>query len=200
MTPYELWFGKKPKLSFLKVWGCNTYVKKLQPDKLEPKSEKCVFIGYLKETVGYTFYHRSEGKTFVAKNESFLEKEFLSKEVSGRKVELDEVTVPTPLLESSTSQKPVSVTPTPVSEEANDDDHETSDQVTTEPRRSTRVRSTLEWYGNPVLEVMLLDHGEPTSYGQAMVGPNSDKWLRNQEIRDRIHVSEQSMDFDRLAR
>ena len=31
--------------------------------------------------------------------------------------------------------------PTPVSEEANDDDHETSDQVTTEPRRSTRVWS-----------------------------------------------------------
>ena len=55
------------------------YVKKLQPDKLEPKSEKCVFIGYPKETVGYTFYHRSEGKTFVAKNGSFLEKEFLSK-------------------------------------------------------------------------------------------------------------------------
>ena len=42
-------------------------------------------------------------KTFVAKNGSFLEKEFLSKEVSGRKVELDEITVPTPLLESSSS-------------------------------------------------------------------------------------------------
>ena len=51
-TPYEMWFGKKPKLSFLKVWGCDAYVKKLQPDKLEPKSEKCVFIGYPKETVG----------------------------------------------------------------------------------------------------------------------------------------------------
>ena len=25
-TPYELWFGKKPKLSFLKVWGCDAYV------------------------------------------------------------------------------------------------------------------------------------------------------------------------------
>ena len=121
-------------------------MKKLQPDKLEPKSEKCVFIGYPKETVGYTFYYKSEGKIFIAKNGSFLEKEFLSKEVSGRKVELDEVTVPAPLLESSASQKTVSVTPTPVSEEANDDDHETSDQVTTEPRRSTRVRSALEWY------------------------------------------------------
>ena len=41
--------------------------------------------------------------------------------------------------------------PTPISEEANDDDHVTSDQVTTEPRRSTRVTSTPEWYGNPVV-------------------------------------------------
>ena len=119
-------------------------MKKLQPDKLEPKSKKCVFIGYPKETIGYTFCHRSEGNTFVAKFGSFLEKEFLSKEVSGRKVELDEVTVPAPLLENSSSQKQVPVTPTPISEEANDVDHETSDQVTTEPRRSTRVRSTLE--------------------------------------------------------
>ena len=99
------------------------YEKGFQPDKLKPKSEKCIFIGYPKENVGYTFYHRSEGKTFVAKNGSFLENEFLSKEVSGRKVELDEVTIPAPLLESSSSQKPVSVTPTPISEEVNDDVH-----------------------------------------------------------------------------
>ena len=59
----------------------------------------------------------------------------------------------------------------------NDDDHVTSDQVTTEPRRSTRVRSAPEWYGNPVLEVMLLDHGEPTNYEEAMVSPDSAKWL-----------------------
>jgi hypothetical protein len=85
---------KKPKLSFLKVWGCDAYVKRLHHENLEPKADKCVFIGYPKETVGYTFYHRSEGKIFVAKNGSFLEKEFLSKEVSWRKVELDEVIVP----------------------------------------------------------------------------------------------------------
>ena len=125
----------------------------------------------------YTFYHRSEGKIFIAKNRSFLEKEFLSKEVSGRKVELDKVTVPSPKLESSSSHKSVPVMPTPISEEVNDDDHETSDQVTTEPRRSTRVRSAPEWYGNPVLEVMLLDHDEPTNYEEAMMSPHSAKWL-----------------------
>ena len=122
------------------------YEKGFQPDKLEPKSEKCVFIEYPKETIGYSFYHKSKGKTFVAKNGSFLEKEFLSKEVSGRKVELDEVTVPDPLLENSSSQKSVPMTTTPISEETNDIDHETSDQVTTEPRGSTRVRSAPEWY------------------------------------------------------
>jgi hypothetical protein len=37
MTPYELWFGAKPKLLFLKVWGCEAYIKRLMPDKLEPK-------------------------------------------------------------------------------------------------------------------------------------------------------------------
>ena len=114
---------------------------------------------------------------FVAKNGPSLEKEFLSKEVSGRKVELDEVTVPAPLLESSSSQKSVPVTNTPISEEANDIDHETSDQVTTEPRRSSRVRSAPEWCSNHVLEVMLLDHDEPTNYEEAMMSPDSAKWL-----------------------
>ena len=121
-----------------------------------------------KETVGYTFYHRSEGKIFVAKNGAFQDKEFLSKELSGRKGELDEVIVPSPLLESSSSQKSVPVISTPIGEEVNDDDdHETSDQVATKPRRFSKVQSAPEWYGNPVLKVMLLDHDEPMNYGLA---------------------------------
>ena len=107
--------------------GLRCLCEKFHPDKLKPKSEKCNFIGYPKETFGYTFYHRSEGKIFVAKNGSFLEKEFLSKEVSGRKVDLDEVIVPSLKLESISSQKTVPVMPTPTREEANDNDHETSD-------------------------------------------------------------------------
>mgnify|MGYP005842657287 CR=1 FL=1 len=68
-----------------------------------PNRKSAIFIGYPKETIGYTFYQKSEGKIFVAKNGNFLEKEFLSKEVSGRKVELDEVIVPSLKLESSSS-------------------------------------------------------------------------------------------------
>ena len=77
----------------------------------------------------------------------------------------------------SRAQEVVPVAPTPVEVEADHSDHETSDQVTTKPRRSTWTRTASEWYSNPVLEVMLLDNNEPTSYGEAMVGPDSDKWL-----------------------
>ncbi|GKA39043.1 retrotransposon protein, putative, ty1-copia subclass [Tanacetum coccineum] len=36
-TPYELWYGKVPNLSYLKVWGCEALVKRDTPDKLEQK-------------------------------------------------------------------------------------------------------------------------------------------------------------------
>ena len=76
------------------------------------------------------------------------------------------------------AQEVVPVAPTPIEVEAYDSDHEVSDQVTTVPHRVTRMHTTSEWYSNPVLKVMLLDNNEPTSYGEAMVGPDSDKWLK----------------------
>ena len=114
---------------------------------------------------------------FVAKNGSFLEKEFLSKELSGRKVELDEVIEPSLQLDGSKTQQDVSAVPTPIEEEVCDDDHKVSDQVTTEPRRLTRISTSPKRRGDPVLEIMLLDDDEPTNYEEAMVGPASKNLL-----------------------
>ena len=77
----------------------------------------------------------------------------------------------------SRAQEVVPVAPTRIEVEAYDSDHEASDQVTTEPRRTTRTRTASEWYDDPVLKVMLLDNNEPTSYGEVMLGSNSNKWL-----------------------
>jgi hypothetical protein len=87
----EIWTGKHPGLSFLKVWGCESYVKHLMSDKLSPKSDKCFFVRYLRETKGYYFYNKAEGKVFIARNGVFMEKEFLSKGVSGSNVQLEEI-------------------------------------------------------------------------------------------------------------
>ena len=97
--------------------------------------------------------------------------------MSGRKVELDEVVEPSLEVTSSAAPEDVPVAPSSPREEANDDDHETSVETATELRRSNRTRTTPEWYGNPVMSVMLLDNDEPTNYEEAMMSPDSEKWL-----------------------
>ena len=57
---------------------------------------------------------------------------------------LDEVTELSLQLVCSRAQEVVPVAPTPIEVEAYDIDHETSDQVTTKPRRTTRMRTTSE--------------------------------------------------------
>ena len=49
-------------------------MKHIELDKLGAKSEKCLFVGYPKETRGYYFYSPSEQKVFVLKLATFLEK------------------------------------------------------------------------------------------------------------------------------
>ncbi|KAK8596840.1 hypothetical protein V6N12_065319 [Hibiscus sabdariffa] len=75
-TPHEMWTGKRPGMSFMKVWGCKAYVKHHMSTKLEPKSHKCAFVEYPKETKGYYFFNPKENKVFVTRMGVFLEKSF----------------------------------------------------------------------------------------------------------------------------
>ena len=149
--PYEIWTGKKPTFSFLKIWGCEAYVKRLDSSKLQPKSDKCLFVGYPKETKGYYFYHPQENKVFVALHAVFLEKEFITAMTSGRKVELDENRSNTNN-DASTSE--------PVESQ---DDVTIPQPVTQEPRRSGRIRREPERYGyliSPHVDVNLIEDDE----------------------------------------
>ncbi|GJQ92467.1 retrotransposon protein, putative, ty1-copia subclass [Tanacetum coccineum] len=63
-TPYELWYGKVPNLSYLKVWGCEALVKRDTPVKLQQRSVKYA---------------------------EFFEKNLITQEVSGRAIDLEEI-------------------------------------------------------------------------------------------------------------
>ncbi|GKF63055.1 retrotransposon protein, putative, ty1-copia subclass [Tanacetum coccineum] len=89
-TPYEIWHGKVPNLSYLKVWGCEAYVKRDLADKLQHRSVKCIFVGYPKKTMGYYFYFPPENKVIVARYGDFLERDLISQEFSGRDYDLEE--------------------------------------------------------------------------------------------------------------
>ena len=57
-TPQEVWTGKKPSLSHMRVFGCDAYVHVLKEKrtKLDSKSEKCIFIGYKDGLKGYKIW------------------------------------------------------------------------------------------------------------------------------------------------
>ena len=168
-TPYELWKGKRPGLSFLKIWGCEAYVKHQAFDKLASKSDKCLFVGYLKETKGYYFYIPSENKVFVTRNGVFLEREFISKRVSGSKTSLEEVQEPQVVTEPSME---ILQDSQPVVE---------STSSAQGPRRSNRIHHEPKRYGFLVTDdktIELVDQDEPTIYHEAMMSPNSEKWLQ----------------------
>ena len=86
---------------------CSAYMKRIMSDKLDDYSDKCLFVGYPKETQGYYFYHTLEQKVLVSRNIVFLEKEFLLKEDSGSKVKLDEVYDPQIDMDQPTDPEPI---------------------------------------------------------------------------------------------
>ncbi|KAK8578849.1 hypothetical protein V6N13_142124 [Hibiscus sabdariffa] len=164
-TPHEMWTGRRPNMSFMKISGCKAYVKHQMSTKLEPKSEKCTFVGYPKETKGYYFYN--ENKVFVARTGVFIEKEFLTNSGNGRNIELKEVQ------QQQVIEPEVEGISQAVEENPTD--------LETQPlRRSTRERHEPERYGFLVTthgDVILVDQDEPKTYQEAVASPDSEKWL-----------------------
>ena len=127
--------GKRPLMSFLRIWGCEALVKRQVLEKLAPRSGKYIFMGYPKETKGYYFHNCSKNKVFVARNSVILEKQFISKGNSGSKVLLEEA-------------KELQITAEDRNEIQNDSqDVVESESVTQGPRRSGRSRHEPERYG-----------------------------------------------------
>ncbi|GJS75644.1 putative RNA-directed DNA polymerase [Tanacetum coccineum] len=168
-TPYEIWYGKVPNLSYLKVWGCEALVKRDTPDKLEQRSVKCIFIGYPKETMGYYFYFPPENKIVVARYAEFFEKRLISQEISGRAVDLEEIQEE----EDTTPSEITSNIPQEV------EGFEPPQEEVIPIRRSERTHRAPNrlCLNVEVEEHSLGDLNEPTSYKAAMLDLESNKWI-----------------------
>ncbi|KAJ9542665.1 hypothetical protein OSB04_029171 [Centaurea solstitialis] len=166
-TPYELWKGKKPNISFLRIWGCEVYVKRPTSEKLKPKSDKCFFVGYPRTTVGYYFYNPEENKVFVARNGKFLEEKFLSFGNTRKDVDLQVVDEEntTPIVEPEIQHENVEPQSEPIKE-----------VQTQDLRRSSRARQEPDRYLGFLVSQDSGDLNEPASYGEAVSGNESEQW------------------------
>ena len=99
-TPYELWFGKKPSLNYLCVWGCPAEAKLFNPQqkKLDDKTVSCYFIGYPDKSKGYRFYCPDRFTKFVETRQAvFLEDAGISGSFPRREINLEEIRAELPI-------------------------------------------------------------------------------------------------------
>ena len=74
--PEEAWIGKKVNYSFLRTFDCEAFVHidKDNKTKLEAKSKKCTFIGYIINDFGYRLYDYENHKIIRSRDVVFNEK------------------------------------------------------------------------------------------------------------------------------
>lgn len=72
-TPAELWYGKKPDISNLRVFGCDAYahVPKELRKKLDSKTKKCIMVGY--GVSGYRLWDPERRQIIMARDVIFNE-------------------------------------------------------------------------------------------------------------------------------
>ena len=74
-TPYHQLFQNNPFPIEPKVFGCTCFVRDVHPQvsKLDPKSLKCIFVGYSRVQKGYRCYCPTLQCYFVSTNVTFFE-------------------------------------------------------------------------------------------------------------------------------
>ena len=162
-TPCELWIGRKPSLSKLKIWGCPAYVLKGNPDKLEARSKLLYFVGYPKGTRGYQFYDPQEHTVIISTHAVFLEEDCMKT----RDLNFEEVSSDIPNPHESQPEQEITNISTPVSSQM--------------PRRSGRLVRAPERYMylgelfEAISETLIED---PITYQEAVIDVDSSLWQK----------------------
>jgi transposase InsO family protein len=69
-TPYEAWYGAKPNISNLKVFGsvCYMHIPDAKRDKLSQKAETGILVGYCDNAKGYRIYNPKTSKVVSSRD------------------------------------------------------------------------------------------------------------------------------------
>ncbi|KAE8678869.1 hypothetical protein F3Y22_tig00111402pilonHSYRG00400 [Hibiscus syriacus] len=82
MTPMEMWTGKPADYSNLHIFGSIVYVmyNSQEISKLDPKSRKCKFLGYVDGVKGYRLWDPTARKVIISRDVIFVEDKLQRKE------------------------------------------------------------------------------------------------------------------------
>ena len=77
-SPYHLVYNEEPTYSFLRSFGsaCYPCLHSYAASKLDPRSDKCVFLGYSASHLGYRCISLSSGKLYISRDVIFQEHDY----------------------------------------------------------------------------------------------------------------------------
>ena len=77
-SPYELLYKELPDYHFLRIFGCLCYphLRAYMKNKLDSRSEKCLFLGYSHMHLGYRCLSLITGKLYISRDVIFKENIF----------------------------------------------------------------------------------------------------------------------------
>ncbi|GJX22768.1 retrotransposon protein, putative, ty1-copia subclass [Tanacetum coccineum] len=148
--------------------GCEALVKRDTPYKLQQRSVKCIFIGYLKEIMGYYFYFPPENKIVVTRYVELFEKNLITQEVSRRARDIEEIQDEDTSPSKITREIPIEVKGFEPPQKEN---------ILIRRSKRTRRSSNRLSLNVEIKEHSLGDLNEPTSYKAAMLDSESNKWI-----------------------
>lgn len=195
-TPYEMWTGRKPDLSHIRLFGspAMVHIPKVKRNKWDKKSNMLQLVGYSENTKGYRLYDRDSHKITVARDVVVMERlkndtsEIVVEEREPEKDIENYTTVKSENSESIEENQSISVDdPTyVVSDSSSDQDGDYSECLTADDemvatqidvvtQRGKRVCRAPERYGFSNMCVEDLT-SEPISLHDALSGPEKDQW------------------------
>jgi hypothetical protein len=121
-TPEEMFTGKKPEVSHLKIFGCLVFIHipKEKRNKLEPSGKKGIFVGYCEVSKAFRIYIPGHRHIEISKDVTFDEDATLKK---SRRCQLEEVYEEEPVI-PRTAEREVPRAAEPVREDVISPDEE----------------------------------------------------------------------------
>lgn len=174
--PQEVWHGTPCDYFDLKIFGCDAYalIPSCQRDKLDPKSKKCIFVGYGKHVKGYRLWDPVSRKIILSRDVHFDESRMLDKTLETNKEGVQnevEHFIPGGLIPESGLED---VTPNGEVVDRNEEEVEENDGQLEQPqlppsqdrpRRERRLPARLQDCVDPsTMRALITEDGEPTTF------------------------------------
>ncbi|KAH9754149.1 Integrase catalytic domain-containing protein [Citrus sinensis] len=175
-TAMEMWTRKLADYSYLHAFGCPVYImyNAQERTKLDPKSRRCIFLGYADGVKGYRLWDPTAHKIVISRDAIFVKDQLQRRDEDDGTTKEKSETVPVYVennLEDSDSSE---VAP-------EHEEQEPVDSETPEVCRSTRERRPPTWHSEYVTEInvaycLLTEDGEPPTFHEALNSSDVALW------------------------